>query len=48
MGVGTSDQVIVSEIARSPAVGTGLTFDDIGVHTLKGLEQPRHLYALRP
>lgn len=47
MSVGGADQVVVSEIAWSLAAGTGLAFDDLGVHTLKGLESPRHLYALR-
>jgi class 3 adenylate cyclase len=46
MSVGAADQVIVSEIARSLAEGTGLTFDDLGAHALKGLEQPRHLFVL--
>jgi class 3 adenylate cyclase len=48
MSVGRADQVIVSEIARSLAEGTGLEFDDLGVHTLKGLDAPRRLYVLRP
>ena len=48
MSIGGADQVVVSEIARSLAAGTGLVFDDLGVHTLKGLESPRHLYVLRP
>ena len=47
MSVGSADQVVVSEMARSLAEGTGLEFDDLGVHSLKGLEPPRRLYALR-
>jgi class 3 adenylate cyclase len=47
MSVADADQVVVSEIARSLAEGTGLAFDDLGLHTLKGLDPQRHLYALR-
>jgi class 3 adenylate cyclase len=48
MSVGGADEVVVSEMARSLAEGAGLTFDDLGMHTLKGLEPPRRLYVLRP
>jgi class 3 adenylate cyclase len=47
MATAGAGQVLVSSIARALADGAGLPFDDLGDHTLKGLDGPRRLYALR-
>jgi class 3 adenylate cyclase len=39
-------EVVVSETTRALTEGSGLTFDDAGRHTLKGLEGERQLYRL--
>ena len=38
-------EVLVSATTRELAAGAGLTFDDRGEHLLKGVSEPRRLYA---
>jgi pimeloyl-ACP methyl ester carboxylesterase len=39
-------EVLVSETVRDLVAGSGIEFDDRGLHELKGLEEPRRLYAV--
>ena len=40
------DEVLVSETVRDVVAGSGLTFEDRGVHELKGIEGTRRLFAV--
>jgi class 3 adenylate cyclase len=42
---GTSD-VLVSATVKDLVAGSGLTFEDVGEHELKGVPEPWHLYRL--
>jgi class 3 adenylate cyclase len=37
-------QILVSQTVADLLTGSGLRFEDIGEHTLKGIPQPWHLY----
>ena len=37
-------EVLVSQTVKDLTVGSGLSFDDAGVHELKGIPEPWHLY----
>ena len=39
-------QVLVSQTVKDLVAGSGLTFEDRGVHTLKGLPEPRQVFAV--
>lgn len=41
-------EVLVSSTVRDLVAGSGITFRDRGEHTLKGLPEPLHLYAVQP
>src|SRR4029079_1219682 len=41
-------QIVVSSTVRDLLDGTGLDFEDFGLHELKGLPGQRQLYLLRP
>jgi class 3 adenylate cyclase len=41
-------EILVSATTRELAAGAGLAFDDRGVHALKGVSEPRRLYAASP
>jgi class 3 adenylate cyclase len=43
-----ADEALVSETTKVLAAPMHLTFEDRGVHQLKGLDGERHLYALVP
>jgi class 3 adenylate cyclase len=45
MGAAAAGEILVSDIARALAAPAGLTFEDRGELTLKGLEGPRRLSA---
>ncbi len=45
MAAAGSGEILVSDIARALAAPAGLTFEDRGEQTLKGIEGPRRLYA---
>jgi class 3 adenylate cyclase len=47
MALGGPDEVVVSSTVHDVVDGTGLEFDDFGVHELKGLPGRRQLYRLR-
>ena len=40
-------EVLVSETVRDLVAGSGIDFDDRGLHELKGLAQPRRLFAVQ-
>jgi class 3 adenylate cyclase len=39
-------EVLVSSTVKDLVLGSALGFDDRGMHTLKGIPEPWHLYAL--
>jgi class 3 adenylate cyclase len=43
--VAGASQVLVSQTVKDLVAGSGLVFDDLGEHTLKGVPQPWHLFA---
>ena len=47
MSAAGADEVVVSDVARTLALGSGLEFDDLGVRELKGLDEPRRLFVHR-
>jgi pimeloyl-ACP methyl ester carboxylesterase len=46
MGVAEADEVLVSRTVRDLTAGSGLRFADRGKHSLKGIPDAWHLYAL--
>lgn len=46
MGVARSGEIIVTSTVAESSTGGAFMFADRGVHSLKGLEQPRHLLAV--
>ena len=47
-GESEAGEVLVSDTVRSLArTSAGVTFDDRGEHTLKGIEEPQRLYAVK-
>ena len=40
-----SGEILTSEATRALSTGSGLEFEDRGVHPLKGLNEPRRLFA---
>jgi class 3 adenylate cyclase len=39
-------EVLVSETVKDIVAGSGLRFEDRGTHQLKGIEEPRRLFAV--
>ena len=46
-GLAQAGEVLVSSTVRDLVAGSGLGFDDRGVHPLKGVPEPRQLYSVR-
>jgi class 3 adenylate cyclase len=42
-----ADTVLVSQTVRDLVAGSGLEFEDFGLHALKGISDPWHLYAVK-
>jgi class 3 adenylate cyclase len=40
-------EVLVSQTVRDLVAGSGIDFEDRGLHELKGLAEPRRLFAVR-
>ena len=40
-------EALVSSTVRDLVAGSGIEFEDRGLHQLKGLDEPRRLYAVR-
>ena len=47
LGAAGSGEVLVTRTTRDLVEGSGLEFEDLGEHELKGIEGPRRLYAAR-
>jgi class 3 adenylate cyclase len=45
-GEATAGETMVSSTVRDLVAGSGLTFEDCGIHSLKGLPEALHLYRL--
>jgi class 3 adenylate cyclase len=45
MAAATADEILVSETAHTLVLTAGLTFEDRGLHSLKGVDGPRRLFA---
>ena len=45
-GLASSSEVFVSATVKDLVAGSGLTFEDRGVHMLKGLPEPRQVFAV--
>jgi class 3 adenylate cyclase len=45
MAAASANEILVSEMAQALAGTAGLTFEDRGLHTLKGIDGERRLYA---
>ena len=48
MSFATASQVLVSWTTRDLLEGSGLTLEDAGMHSLKGLDGERHLFSVVP
>jgi class 3 adenylate cyclase len=46
MALGAGGEILVSSTTRELAAGLGLSYEDRGVHQLKGIATPRHVFAL--
>jgi class 3 adenylate cyclase len=46
MALGAGGEILVSSTTRELAAGLGLSYQDRGVHQLKGIATPRHVFAL--
>jgi class 3 adenylate cyclase len=44
-GLASSGEVLVSATVKDLVAGSGLTFEDRGMHVLKGLPEPRQVFA---
>ena len=47
MGAAGAGEVLVSGTVKDLVVGSGIDFEDRGLHELKGLDEPRQLFAVR-
>ena len=45
-GLGDPDEILVSGTVRDLVAGSGITFVDRGLHTLRGIPDPRHILAV--
>jgi class 3 adenylate cyclase len=46
MALGNAGDVLVSSTTRELSAGSGLTYEDHGIHLLKGIPEPRRVFAL--
>ena len=46
MALGAGGEILVSSTTRELSAGLGLSYQDRGVHQLKGIASPRHVFAL--
>jgi class 3 adenylate cyclase len=47
-GSAAPSQVLVTGTVRDLVAGSGLDFDDHGIHALKGIPEPYRLWSVRP
>ena len=43
-----SDEVVVSSTVKELVVGSGIRFEDRGIHALKGVPEEWHIFAVQP
>ena len=43
----SAGEVLASQTVRDLVAGSGIDFEDRGLHVLKGLPEPRRLFAMR-
>lgn len=48
MALAGGGEVLLSDTTHGLVAGSGIEFDDRGLHDLKGFNEPRHLYEARP
>jgi class 3 adenylate cyclase len=41
-------EVVVSSTVKDLVAGSGIRFQDRGIHALKGVPEPWHLFAVQP
>jgi class 3 adenylate cyclase len=46
MALGAGGDILVSSSTRELSAGLGFSYQDRGVHQLKGIASPRHVFAL--
>jgi len=46
MALGAAGEILVSSTTRELSAGLGFSYQDRGVHKLKGIASPRHVFAL--
>jgi class 3 adenylate cyclase len=46
MGLAGGGEVLLSDITKELSIGAGLDYDDRGMHHLKGIPHPRHVFAV--
>ncbi len=46
MSLGHGGEVLLSDITKALSQGAPVEYEDRGVHELKGLPQPRHVFAV--
>ena len=47
MSLADGGEILVSHLVRGLVQGRAYRFEDRGVHTLRGIEEPQQLFALR-
>jgi len=47
MDTATAGNVLISRTVRDLVAGSGITFDDAGEHSLKGIEEKWRLYKVK-
>jgi class 3 adenylate cyclase len=48
MAAAAGGEVLVSETVRDVVAGSGLRFDDRGLHSFRGIEGARRVFAVTP
>jgi class 3 adenylate cyclase len=44
----SSDEVVVSSTVKDLVAGSGIRFEDRGIHALKGVPEEWHIFAVQP
>jgi class 3 adenylate cyclase len=47
MGTASAGDVVISRTVKDLVAGSGIAFDDIGEHSLKGIEEKWQLFKVR-
>ena len=46
MGLGHGGEVLLSDVTKALSSGAPFRFEDRGVHELKGIPEPRHVFGV--